>query len=224
MATTRQNVVSTATKRVGAVEGYTQHKSIIDGYNKHTPLARGYRVKYTDAWCATFVSFVAIECGITDIMPTECGCGQMIQLYQKLGRWVERDNYVPKPGDIVMYDWQDTGTGDNTGWPDHVGIVVSVTGSTMKIIEGNINNSVGYRTLAVNGKYIRGYCTPNYESKDNTAVKDAIDATIENCISDIGMDSPDYWEDVLRGTKVATAASVKALMDKYHNAFVKAKR
>lgn len=57
-------------------------QEIIDVYNAHRPLARGYKVKYTDAWCATFVSAVAIKCGLTSIIPTECGCGQMIELFK----------------------------------------------------------------------------------------------------------------------------------------------
>ena len=31
-----------------------------------------------------------------------------------------------------MYDWDDNGNGDNTGWPDHVGIVTEVNGNTFK--------------------------------------------------------------------------------------------
>ena len=42
---------------------------IIDGYNAHKPLARGYLVKYTDAWCATFVSFVIRQAISPDITP-----------------------------------------------------------------------------------------------------------------------------------------------------------
>ena len=34
--------------------------------------------------------------------------------------------------------------------------------ATFKVIEGNVTDSVGYRTLAVNGRYIRGFITPNY--------------------------------------------------------------
>ena len=64
-----------------------------------------------------------------------------------------------------MYDWQDSGSGDNTGAPDHVGIVEKVVGSTITIIEGNKGAAVARRTLAVNGRYIRGYCLPNYASK-----------------------------------------------------------
>ena len=92
-----------------------------------------------DAWCATFVSFISIQCGLTDIMPTECGCGAMIELYRKLGRWEENDAYVPKVGDIIMYYWNDNGAGDCTGYPDHVGIVVSVSGNTITVIEANRN-------------------------------------------------------------------------------------
>lgn len=127
-------------------------------------------MKYTDAWCATFVSAVAIKCGLTDILPTECSCGEMIALFKKLDEWVENDAYVPKPGDVIFYDWQDSGSGDNTGWPDHVGIVESVSGSTITAIEGNKSDAVSRRTLQVNGKYIRGYSVPKYKeaSGDST--------------------------------------------------------
>lgn len=161
----RNLVVKTAKKYLGCKESNGSHKPIIDHYNAHKPLARGYKVRYTDQWCATFVSAVGIELGLTDIMPTECGCGQMIQLYYALGRWKENDAYKPEPGDIVMYDWGDNGSGDNTGWPEHVGIVTSVTGNSMTVIEGNYNNAVAYRIIRVDGRYIRGYCLPDYASK-----------------------------------------------------------
>lgn len=161
----RSKVVATAQKYAGFNEGDGSHRKIIDIYNGHTPRARGYKVTYTDAWCATYVSAIAILCGLTDIMPTECGCQKMIELYQKQGRWMELDSYKPEAGDVIMYDWDDSGVGDNTGSADHVGIVVSVSGNSIKVIEGNISNKVGYRTLQVNAKNIRGYCLPNYESK-----------------------------------------------------------
>ena len=56
---------------------------------------------------------------MTEIAQTECGCGAMINLYKKIGRWEENDAYVPSPGAVVMYDWQDNGVGDNTGAADH---------------------------------------------------------------------------------------------------------
>lgn len=158
----REKVVSTAKKYLGCKESNGSHKKIIDRYNSHNPLARGYAVKYTDEWCATFVSAISIECGLTDIMPTECSCTKMIELYKKLGRWQENDAYAPSPGDLIMYDWEDSGRGDNTGVPNHVGIVVSLNGTSMTIIEGNKGAAVAYRSVSANGKYVRGYCVPNY--------------------------------------------------------------
>ena len=93
----------------------------------------------------------------------------MIALFQALNRWVENDAYLPDPGDYVFYDWDDNGVGDCTGWPEHVGIVVFVTGNKIKVIEGNKNNAVEYRELTVNGRYIRGYGIPDYASKATKA-------------------------------------------------------
>lgn len=164
----RQKVVKIAVSYLGCKEADGSHRKIIDLYNSHKPLARGYAVKYTDAWCSTFASAVAIAAELTDIIPTECGCEKHIALFKKLGAWVENDAYVPKPGDYIFYDWQDGtnyATTDNTGAADHVGIVTEVNGSTVTVIEGNMSDAVGYRHIAVNGRYIRGYGVPKYASK-----------------------------------------------------------
>ena len=162
MAKTRESPVAQAKAWIGCKESDGSHKKIIDVYNSHKPLARGYKVKYTDAWCATFVSACAIKTGMTDIIPTECGCAEMVKLFQKLDSWDENDARIPNVGDIIFYDWQDSGSGDNQGNPDHVGIVEKVSGSTITVIEGNKNDAVGRRTLKVNGRYIRGYGVPKY--------------------------------------------------------------
>lgn len=161
----RQNTVAIFEAWAGLRESDGSHMQIINIYNGHTPLARGYKVKHTDAWCAVAVSAVAIQACLTDIIPVECGCGEQIKLFQALGRWQENDSYVPQAGDIIYYDWDDDGKGDNTGWPDHVGMVVSVSGNTIKVIEGNKSDAVGYREIAVNARYIRGYGLPDYASK-----------------------------------------------------------
>ncbi len=165
-AEARQRVISIAVSWYGKKEADGSHRSIIDLYNGHTPLARGYKVRYTDAWCATYGSAVAIAAGYTDIIPTECGCGQMIAAFQAMDQWVENDAYIPSPGDYIFYDWNDTGAGDCTGWPEHVGIVISVFGDMIKVIEGNKDDAVGYREIKVNGRYIRGYGVPDYASKE----------------------------------------------------------
>lgn len=159
-------VVGQAQAWLGRKESDGSHKEIIDVYNSHKPLARGYAVKYTDAWCSTFVSAVAVKLGYTDIIPTECGCEKHVQLFKNIGAWVEDENRVPNPGDIIFYDWEDNGVGDNRGNSDHVGIVEKVSGNTITVIEGNINNAVGRRKLKVNGQYIRGYGVPKYDIRE----------------------------------------------------------
>lgn len=163
MSYSRNAVVKQAQAWIGLKESNGSHKQIIDLYNSHNPLARGYKVKYTDAWCATFVSAVAIKLGYTAIIPTECGCDKQIALFKKLGAWQEKDSYKPSPGDIIYYDWQDSGSGDNTGGADHVGIVEKVSGNTITVIEGNKSDAVGRRTIQVNGVTIRGYGVPKYD-------------------------------------------------------------
>ena len=158
----RKDIVSQAQAYVGAKEGGTTHHKIIDRYNARKPLPRGYAVKYTDAWCATFCSVLAIDCGYTDIIPVECGCPQWITLAKGMGCWTEADTYTPKPGDFILYDWQDSGSGDNTGTPDHIGIVEKVANGKITVIEGNYSDMVKRREIAVNARYIRGYVTPKY--------------------------------------------------------------
>ena len=161
----RKNFAAKAAAHMGAREGTAAHKAIIDRYNEHKPLAQGYKVTYTDAWCATFASEIAIEAGYTDIIPTECSCNRQIKLWQQMGRWCENDAKVPEPGDYIYYDWDDNGVGDCTGSAEHVGIVESCNGNTITVIEGNKSNAVGRRTLEVNGRYIRGYGVPDFAKK-----------------------------------------------------------
>jgi hypothetical protein len=169
----RQKVVSTAEAWLGTREYSAKHQEMLDIYNAQRPLPRGTRMLASWPWCAAFVSTVSLQCGLRDIMPTECGCPGMVRLYQELGRWVEDDAYVPSPGDVIFYDWQDSATNyattDNVGHPDHVGIVLDCDGNNMTIIEGNNANAVNKRVLAVNDRFIRGYGIPDFASKADGA-------------------------------------------------------
>ena len=168
------DIIKQAQKWLGKKEADGSFKEIINVYNGHKPLARGYAVKYTDEWCATFVSAVSIMCNATSIMPTECSCQKMIDKYKALGVWVENENRVPNVADIIFYDWQDNGKGDNQGWSDHVGIVEKVEGKKITVIEGNYNSAVARRVIEVNGRYIRGYAVPKYEKEYVIAQKPTV--------------------------------------------------
>lgn len=199
----RSKVVAQAKAWLGCNEADGTHKKIIDVYNAHTPLARGYKVKYTDAWCATFVSAVAIQAGVTAILPIECGCGEMVKLFQKKGCWVEADSHKPSAGDVIFYDWEDSGKGDNTGWPDHVGIVEKVTDKRITVIEGNYSNSVKRRYIDVNAKLIRGYGVPKYNEEVKTE-KEEVKTEIKTEVK--ATDDAQEFNKAVAGTYSVTAS------------------
>ena len=162
----RLHTVHTAQTWLGSREGFANHEQILQIYNNHEPLAQGYAVTENDSWCAAFASTVAIQCRLTDIVPTECGCERQIGLWKNLGRWEENDNYMPLPGDYIYYAWDEMfDFGDCTGWADHVGIVVGTAGPFIKVIEGNKDDMVAYRIILRNHYQIRGYGLPDYNAK-----------------------------------------------------------
>ena len=158
----RMQVVQTAESYLGCKEEDGSHEKIIDLYNSQDPLPVGYAVQYTDSWCATFVSTISLQCGLTDIIPPECGCERQIGLFQELGTWEETDSTIPQPGDLIYYDWNMEEKGECTGWSDHVGIVVGTKWPFVKVIEGNFSDSVGYHYLKLDDIQIRGFARPDY--------------------------------------------------------------
>lgn len=183
----RQKPINYLIQYLGIKEGSAEHKVILAVFND-SGLCTRYKMTVNDAWCATGVSAAFIATGLSGIFPcVECSCENMITLAKKAGIWVENDAYVPSTGDVILYDWDDSGSGDCTGWSDHVGIVVSVSGSTIKVIECNKSNTVGYRSIAVNGRYIRGYITPKYSStgatNTNTTAKKPVAEVAKEVIS-----------------------------------------
>ena len=165
---TRNEYVKTAQKYMGAGQGSKLHHQIIDTFNKVKP--DGWAMTYSAPWCAASVSAWAIECfGVSDakkLFPLSANCGTIISKAKEMGIWMEKDSYVPDPGDWILYDWDDSGKGDNTGGPEHVGVVERVSNHTVYVIEGNKGSTskVDERALAVDGRYIRGFVVPKFGS------------------------------------------------------------
>ena len=159
----RQMVASTINGWVGAVKGDKTHKEILDIYNSQKNLPYGYKMSVSDAWCAATVSAAWLKVGIADYIATDCNCGGFRDKAIKLGIWVEDDAYQPKIGDAIIYNWSDSGVGDNKGSADHIGLVTAIYGKSFTVTEGNMGGGVvGKRTMQVNGRYIRGFIAPDY--------------------------------------------------------------
>lgn len=163
----RRKVINTAKKYVGIKQWGSQHKKLVDLFNTVKP--DGARMTYDAPWCACFASAVEIEAlgsvGARRICPLSFNCGTIVSKSKEMGTWVENDNYIPEEADWILYDWQDTGRGQNTGIPDHVGIVESVKDGIITVIEGNkgTTKQCARRRLNVGGRYIRGFVHIPYE-------------------------------------------------------------
>ena len=153
----RAAVVSTAAAWLGCKESNKSNKPIVDLYNQNM----GTKFSYKDAWCAMFVSAVAIKSGTTKIIVRGSYCPTVINTYKNSKtadyKYGAGAKYVPKAGDVIFFDW------NRNGVPDHTGLVASVSGNTVKTIEGNYSDAVGYRTFSVGYSYVQGYGLPNYD-------------------------------------------------------------
>lgn len=156
-------VLNQARAWIGLNEADGSHKEILNVYNSYTPLPRNYKVKSTDSWCMAFISALFIKTGLASLCPLECSCGKAIEKAKEMGIWEENGAITPAVGDLIMYDWD-----KKDAWPDHVGIVESVSGNTITVIEGNKSNAVARRTVTVGSASIRGYVKINYGQNNAT--------------------------------------------------------
>jgi hypothetical protein len=136
------NIVEVATSQIGNVGGQ--------------PYWSWYGFGSRVEWCACFVSWCANECGYIEagIIPKFAGCEWQGEAWFKdRGQWQER-GYVPQPGDIIFFDWN----GDDIS--DHVGIVESSDGTTIRTIEGNNGDACRRSSYSVNSSSVAGFGIP----------------------------------------------------------------
>ena len=114
-------------------------------------------------WCAIFVSWCANECGYIDagVIPKFAGCVQGSRWFKERGLWQDK-SYIPNPGDVVFFDWDDPGgfSGPQDGVPDHVGIVEKVENGQVYTVEGNSGDKCCQRSYPVGCYEIYGYGVP----------------------------------------------------------------
>ena len=126
------SLVSIARGEVGQAEQPpgSNNSSRIAEYRKATAGAPG-----PGPWCAYFVSWVARKAG-TPLGERGQGFGSVDALYawaKKAGKAVPASSGQPRAGDLIV-------------WDEHIGIVESVSGGTIRTIEGNSSDKVSRRT------------------------------------------------------------------------------
>lgn len=170
----RSGIVNT----IKELSGDRGHQEVVRIYNSQNPLPRGYKLQQKDPWCAATVTAVFLQNGCN--LFAECSCPAMIQKAKETGIWQEADTHQAQPGDVIMYDWQDSGLGDDSGTADHTGIVIEVDGDWMTVREGNKAGTLGNRKVQVNSRYIRGFICPEFEEEEIPATQETIPPTIWN--------------------------------------------
>ena len=114
-----------------------------------------------DEWCDMFVCWCANQAGISeDIIPKLACCDDTGEWFDERNEYKNSrywgGNYTPIPGDIILFDW------DQSSDSDHIGIVEKVEGNIVHTIEGNTNNMVARREYSLDDRNIRAFCTPAY--------------------------------------------------------------
>ena len=148
-------------------------------------------------WCAWFISWLAKKTGCASI-PKSNSCTQMSNTFISNGKFFnynygQNKSKTPQPGNIIFYEW-----GNRADGPDHVGIVETVSGNTMTVIEGN-NSSTSPTSVAIRtvnfisaASQIYGWGLPDYsDTNSNGQTSDfigPINQTLDSAIiSDEGL-------------------------------------
>ncbi|MFF7408694.1 CHAP domain-containing protein [Streptomyces lydicus] len=110
--------------------GYQEGRSGGHWNNKEKYAAQVPGLEWADyqAWCATFVSWVALKAGAADLYPRTASCLAGVAWFKKAGRFSE----YPAIGAQVFY-------GKNGG--EHTGIVVDYNADYIWAVEGNTNDN-----------------------------------------------------------------------------------
>ncbi|GMN96901.1 glucosaminidase domain-containing protein [Blautia wexlerae] len=186
MAKTAESVLDVMRGWLGYSEANGKFREIIDLYNSVKPLPRGYVVQYSDEWCDTCVSAAGIRAGCSELIGRECGVEEHVKIFKKLGIWIEDGTITPKPGYVIVYNW-DKATQPNDGYSDHIGFVEKVSDGNVTAIEGNRGEMVARRKIPLGWGYIRGYADPKYAKAVNgsggSPGKKSVDAVAKEVIA-----------------------------------------
>lgn len=145
-----EDVITVASSQLGYTESTKNYIVLEDGSQKgYSRYGAWYGDPYGD-WCAMFVSFCLHYAQVEDF-PLDANCVHWIQELKKLERYAPAEEYTPRPGDLVFFDW------DEDGQSDHVGLVEELKDDTLITIEGNDSNRVARVKYEKDAPEILGY-------------------------------------------------------------------
>lgn len=121
----------------------------------------GYENGLASAWCAFFISWCARRAEVPQSVVCNAAYAKPDGAASRGAGYFHVDEisptgYLPKPGDLIFFDWDCDVT-----W-DHVGLVCYVEGGRVGTVEGNANDGALIREYMLSDPQIRAYGSPNY--------------------------------------------------------------
>ncbi|MCM1499412.1 MAG: leucine-rich repeat protein [Clostridium sp.] len=132
-------------------------------YNKY---ARDVGVTNGQAWCATFIWWCMKNAGVSYAnYPSRTTVTR--DWFVQRGQYHARGSYVPRPGDYVVF-----------GNVSHCGIVESVSGYSISVIEGNSGDQVKRNYYnCMTSTYVTGFGTIQYNGSSSALASTGTDTT-----------------------------------------------
>ena len=169
----------TGNKKVDFIEVAKSQKGYLEDADGSTVYGKWYTdyiktgVDYTKLdWCAIFIAWCASKANVpSNVVPYTSMCDDSVSVYKQQNRWHEPAGYSPQVGDLVFFKY-----GTSSKIANHIGIVYSVSSTTISTYEGNktsMNGGVGESTYNFNNEAIVGYATPNYSGNSPTVTPTA---------------------------------------------------
>jgi hypothetical protein len=123
-----------------AVETFIAHALAFVGYregpNNDTPFGR--RTGHPNqAWCDSWVSCVAQDVGLDDVIPMSAYVPARLAAARVTGHVAS----TPQRGDLVCFDW------NHDQVPDHIAVVLAADATTLHTVEGNTSSGTGGQTF-----------------------------------------------------------------------------
>ncbi|MFD7257813.1 peptidoglycan-binding protein [Streptomyces sp. NPDC059874] len=151
---TVERVLSIAKAEEGYREGYSNGSW--NNKQKYSPAVPGLEWSDWQAWCATFVSWVAMTAEVSALFPRTASCYTGVQWFKRKGRFSE----YPAVGAQVFF-----GSGGGT----HTGLVYAYDADYIYTVEGNTNdrgsaqgNGVYLQKRERRDAYVYGYGYPEF--------------------------------------------------------------
>ena len=161
-----EDVIAIAKTQLGYKESeknyITNDDGTISGYTRY---GAWYGEPYTDQWNSLFTSFCLNYAEIPNSeIPSSDNCQAWID--GSTNRYYSKSQYTPSSGDIVLLDTNSDNKAESSG----IIVEISDSGTAIKTIEGDIDDSVQYVNYTVDDEKVLGYISlqSNDESEDDT--------------------------------------------------------